>query len=138
LNLTGQSIHVKGQKPNKSARKGLPNKSKKRAKQHKSQQGRDDLAHMGAVKQLPCVVCQSPAPNDAHHCKDKPDFADRHLYDQLPIGCKSAPTDTIPLCKKCHQDGSHAYHRDRDGWVKRNGPDYLYIADTRVAVGDII
>lgn len=118
----------------KTKGKGMPHKSKKRAKQHASPQGVADLDHMGCVKWLDCTQCGKSGPNDAHHCKDKPPEDLKHLYDVLPYGCKSGPRDTIPLCKMCHQDGPQAFHRDRSGFMERNGPDYLHIEATRRAV----
>lgn len=126
-------LFPKPTKTPKVNRKRLPAKSKKRAAFHASDIGQSELAYMGAVKTLPCVVCGA-RPSDAHHCKDKPAYNERGLYVTLPIGRKSSGWDTIPLCKECHTDSDKAYHRDRAGWVERNGPDYGHIAPTRAAV----
>lgn len=118
----------------KTTRARLPARSKKRAAFHASDIGQGELEYMGAVKTLHCRSCNAPPPSDAHHCKDKPAFDERGLYVTLPIGRKSSGWDTIPLCKECHTDSDTAYHRDRAGWVQRNGPDYGHIAPTRAAV----
>lgn len=124
-------------KPTKTAkknRKQLPAKSKKRLAYFKSVNGLSEIEHMGLVKLQNCRSCGRPGPNDAHHCKDKPPFLERGLYEILPVGRKSSGWDTIPLCKACHTDSDTAFHRDRNGWRERNGPDYSHIAPTRALV----
>jgi hypothetical protein len=112
------------------ARKPIKPKSTKRATQHASQQGKDDLAYMGRVKEMDCAACGRHGPSDAHHCKDKPPFDERDIYQRLPIGCKSGPQDTIPLCKDCHQ-GANGYHTSPKLWNERHGPDYGFLTFVR-------
>jgi len=130
-------LGLKPDKAEKAPRKGMRQKSKKRAAREASPKGRRDYDHMGLVKQLPCVSCKAPPPNDAHHCKCKPP-AGPHVYEILPIGCKSGATDTIPVCKLCHQDGPMAFHGHRKEWVEKNGPDYGFIPSTRAAVAAML
>lgn len=83
-----------GQKPPKPAR-GTP----------------EGLAHMMAVKSLPCVVCGCPAPSEAHHCIS------------LRYGSrKVSDFDTIPLCYACHR-GPQGIHANKAAWEARHGPD---------------
>ncbi|WP_411975968.1 hypothetical protein [Sulfitobacter faviae] len=114
--------------------------SKKRAARRASKQGQADLAYMGLVKQLPCCICGSPPPNDAHHCRSQPSAGEPHAYEQLPAaGRRSGDRDTIPLCHwDCHQEGPESYHRAKRSWEARNGPDYSYIPSTRAAVAAMI
>lgn len=72
--------------------------------------------HMARVKQLPCVICGKPGPSDAHHC-----FSGRYG------SRKTSDFETIPLCKRCHQEGPLAIHQDKAGWEERNGYDFDYL-----------
>ena len=109
--------------------------SPKRRKQHASKEGKADLAYMGRVKELDCCICGRAGPSDAHHCNDKPPKLLEWIYQKLPWGCKSGPRDTIPLCKRHHQDGPEAYHVSPESWNEANGPDYGYIEQTRIDAG---
>lgn len=96
-----------------------------------------DPAYMAEVKQLPCCVCGAPPPSDAHHCQHWPDDIENHPYTRLPgAAMKSGDRDTIPLCKADHQDGPEAFHRGKETWREKHGPDYSYIERTRQAVED--
>ena len=127
-----------GQKTPKAKKKpkGMRQVSKKRQDYWLSPQGKADLSYMAAVKGLPCAACGSPAPNDAHHCKDLPP-ADYNNgmgpYERLPgAGMKSAARDCIPLCpNKCHNFGPDSYHQGRENFHKLHGPDYGFIEQTR-------
>jgi len=78
-----------------------------------------DIRHLEAVKGLPCAVCGSPPPSQAHHVicgrygSHKPDHR-----------------QTIPLCAKHHQDGMEAIHSGKESWVAKHGDDRDYIAGT--------
>jgi hypothetical protein len=121
----------------KKPRRGLPPVSAKKRAYRKSEAGREGQAYMVAVKGLPCVICGSPPPNDAHHCKDVPPDGRKGLYQQLPAaGRKSGDKDTIPLCRSCHQTGPEAYHKNRTAWREKHGPDYGFIGPTRAAVAN--
>jgi len=132
-------LGLKVPKP-KRVKKGLRNVSKKRAAHRSTKKGQCGLSYMGAVKQLPCVICGSPPPNDAHHCQSRPPADEPHGYDQLPAaGRKSGDRDTIPLCHwDCHQEGPNAYHKSKRAWEARNGPDYSFIPSTRAAVAAML
>jgi hypothetical protein len=56
-----------------------------------------DRAHMAAVKELPCSVCDAPGPSDAHHIKQGKHFL------------------TVALCYECHR-GSNGWHGKRAMW----------------------
>jgi hypothetical protein len=90
--------------------------SKKKRAYRASAEGQAGMDHMARVKMLPCVICQAPPPNDAHHC-----YHDRYGTR------KQSDLDTIPLCKWCHQDGPQSVHRDKAGWKDRHGPDYGFL-----------
>lgn len=96
--------------------------SAKRAAYRASDEGQDALRYMQAVKQLPCCVCGSAPPNDAHHC-----ISDRYGTR------KASDFETVPLCKECHQ-GPHGVHAEKRSWRERHGPDHGYIAETRAKV----
>jgi len=52
--------------------------------------------HILTIKNMPCGVCDTPAPSDAHHI--------------LQCGRRVSHYLTIPLCKDCHQDNEHGIH----------------------------
>ena len=54
--------------------------------------------YIGAVKQLPCSVCDAPGPSDAHHIKQG-----RHHT-------------VVALCKDCHQGSFNGIHGQRRMW----------------------
>jgi len=56
-----------------------------------------ELAHMAKVKQLPCSVCNAPAPSSAHHIK------------------QSCAWTTVALCYECHQ-GKGGIHHEKTMW----------------------
>lgn len=113
----------KGQSKPKKASKPIRKVSEKKAAYRASAEGKSGLEYIGKVKQLPCVICEAPAPSDAHHC-----FHGR--YGSRKVDDFSV----IPLCKACHQDGPNAIHRGKQSWLMRNGPDYGYIEQTRELV----
>lgn len=72
--------------------------------------------HLVRVKALPCVICGKPGPSDAHHC----------IHDRY--GTRKVPDEeTIPLCKKHHQDGPDAIHNGKETWRQKYGPDHGYL-----------
>lgn len=98
--------------------------SDKKRKHRASDEGKEALAYMGKVKQLPCAVCGAHGPSDVHHV-----FHDR-------FGSRrSSDFDVIPLCKRHHQDGPDAIHNGKETWRKKYGNDYDYIEQTRKALG---
>lgn len=53
--------------------------------------------HIGRVKQLPCSVCNSPGPSDAHHIRQDLQYC------------------VVALCYECHQ-GVNGWHGDKSLW----------------------
>jgi hypothetical protein len=53
-----------------------------------------EQAHMAAVKSVGCVLCDAPAPNQAHHSKQRNHFT------------------TVALCANCHS-GAMGWHGDK-------------------------
>lgn len=54
--------------------------------------------HVAAVKMLPCSVCDTAGPSDAHHIKQGQHFA------------------TVALCKDCHQGSENGIHGRKTMW----------------------
>ncbi len=54
--------------------------------------------HLARVKELPCSVCDAPAPSDAHHVRQKHAFL------------------VVALCKSCHQDQHNGIHGEKAMW----------------------
>lgn len=78
-----------------------------------------ELAHLAAVKALPCRVCGRGGINDAHHC-----YHDRGTK----FGGRKAPHRwTIPLCRWCHLDGPEAIHKIKRTWRKKHGADWEHV-----------
>lgn len=57
--------------------------------------------HVGRVKELPCSLCDSAAPSDAHHIEQGLHFA------------------VVALCKDCHQGANNGWHGRRVLWKIR-------------------
>lgn len=132
-NLTGLAPYQKGQSKPKRVSKPMRRVSAKKAAYRASKEGLRDWDYIGKVKQLPCAACGSPAPNDAHHCKDIPP-ADYNNgmgpYDKPPKS--RGARDTIPLCPRgCHNFGPNSYHMGRDNFHRLHGPDYGFLEQTR-------
>lgn len=68
-----------------------------RSKNHKAI-SKLESAHMGRVKNLPCSVCDAPAPSIAHHIRQQ-----RHWL-------------TIPLCEDCHVGSYNGIHGQARIW----------------------
>ena len=56
-----------------------------------------EKAYIGLVKELPCSVCNAPAPSDAHHVKQHRQYT------------------VVALCKDCHQ-GYNGWHGTKAFW----------------------
>ena len=54
--------------------------------------------HLGRVKELPCSVCDHPAPSDAHHIVQGQHFT------------------AVALCKDCHQGSENGWHGRKTMW----------------------
>lgn len=57
-----------------------------------------EAGHLVNVKWLPCSVCDSPPPSDAHHIRQGSHFL------------------VAALCKDCHQGGFNGWHGQRRIW----------------------
>lgn len=77
--------------------------------------------HLKLIKSLPCCVCSSPPPNDAHHIKNNTGLA-----------LKSSDFETIPLCSSCHYDFHHGIGKKE--WEKQNKPQTEYLEEIRLLV----
>jgi len=58
-----------------------------------------EAEHLAAVKELPCSVCDTPAPSDAHHIKQGQHFT------------------VVALCKDCHQGSWNGIHGQKRLWL---------------------
>lgn len=104
--------------------KPLPARSAKRKAYRASDEGKEALAYMLAVKGLPCCICQAPAPSEAHHV----------IHDRFGTR-KSSDFDVIALCVAHHRIGPDAIHENKRAWREKYGPDYGYIEQTRKMAG---
>ncbi len=59
---------------------------------------RAESAHIEAVKMLPCSVCDTPGPSDAHHINQGDHFT------------------VVALCKDCHQGSENGWHGRKTMW----------------------
>jgi hypothetical protein len=68
------------------------------------------------VKELPCSVCDAPAPSDAHHI---------HQGDHYTV---------VALCRECHQGAVMGWHGQKRAWLirKMNEMDALNVTISRV------
>lgn len=55
--------------------------------------------HVAAVKELPCSVCGTAGPSDAHHIKQGNHFT------------------VVALCKSCHQGSLMGWHGQKRAWA---------------------
>lgn len=69
-----------------------------RSKNSKPLTGAEE-AHIKAVKNLPCSVCDAPPPSDAHHINQGQHFT------------------TVALCKDCHQGSFNGIHGQKRMWL---------------------
>ncbi len=100
----------------------------------KQPKAKPDPEYLRKVRALPCAACGRPGPNEAHHCRDRPDHDEQGLYVQLPGAAqKSADADAIPLCPHDHR----LFHLHRSEFHSLYGKDYSYIAPTRADVSDM-
>lgn len=56
-------------------------------------------AHIQRVKLLPCSVCDTPGPSDAHHIEQSLQFC------------------VVALCKDCHQGSNMGWHGRKRMWA---------------------
>ena len=73
---------------------------------------RAERAHIEAVKQLPCSVCDAPAPSAAHHIK------------------QDNPWLCVALCPDCHQGSHNGIHGRKSIWKVMRMDEYDALAVT--------
>lgn len=98
---------------------GIKPKSAKKAQRQTS----EALAHMAAVKTLPCVIC-GVTPTEAHHCIS-------HRYGSAKRGDEW----TIPMCSSCHRTSPYAIHNGKRSWEEQHGPDYCFLPRVYAMLG---
>jgi hypothetical protein len=85
-----------------------------------------DPAWLNRVRRLPCCVCDSPPPNEAHHIKDG----------SVGAGQKAGDHETIPLCAEHHRTGGRgiSFHEGsgRLAWEALFGTQRELLAETLV------
>lgn len=72
-----------------------------------------DKKHLRQISQLPCMICCSPAPNDAHHLM---------RTGTRGMGQKSGDEWVVPLCNTCHRQVTLT-GREEEFW-EAHGWDY--------------
>ena len=60
-----------------------------------------ERVHLGRVKELPCSVCDTLGPSEAHHIKQGQQYT------------------AIALCVECHRGPSMGWHGGRIAWRVR-------------------
>lgn len=65
---------------------------------HSKNLTKEELAHMGRVKELPCSVCGAAGPSEAHHIKQGKHFL------------------TVSLCQDCHRGPVMGWHGQKRMW----------------------
>ena len=98
--------------------------SAKRKAYRASSEGKAAMDHMGRVKMLPCVICGTLGPNDAHHV----------IHDRYGTR-KASDWDVISLCEMHHRyPHPDAIHTDKAAWRDKYGPDHSYLEAVRNAL----
>jgi hypothetical protein len=97
---------------------------------HKKREKRDlNPGHVGLIQECPCISCGEDHPGrrrEAAHIR----YSDAEAGKVNPgMGRKPDDRWTLPLCKRCHQDGPKAQHKgnERAFW-ERLGIDALDVA----------
>lgn len=63
-----------------------------------------ERAHLAAVKELPCSVCDQPGPSEAHHIEQRQQYT------------------CVALCESCHRGSLLGWHGQRRMWaIKKMG-----------------
>lgn len=62
---------------------------------------RQERAHVGRVKELPCSVCDAEGPSAAHHIEQGSHFT------------------VVALCASCHQGPVMGWHGQKRAWAIR-------------------
>jgi len=79
-----------------------------------------ERAHVEAVKNIPCSVCDAPGPSAAHHIRQSSAFL------------------CVALCADCHQGSNNGWHGRRAIWrvKKMDEFDALAITYRRLMYGE--
>ena len=57
-----------------------------------------ERAHLAAIKELPCSVCDQTGPSEAHHIEQRQQYT------------------AVALCESCHRSGHNGWHGGRAMW----------------------
>ncbi len=57
-----------------------------------------EKAHLASIKEMPCGVCEAPAPSEAHHVEQGQQYT------------------AIPLCEDCHRGSHNGIHGQKRIW----------------------
>lgn len=71
-----------------------------------------ERVHLGRVKELPCSVCDTPGPSEAHHIKQGSQFL------------------CIPLCESCHRSSFNGIHGQARIWKTLKKDELSALNDT--------
>lgn len=100
----------------------------------KAEKVKPDPDYLARVRQLPCRCCGRHGPNEAHHCRDRPDYDEQGLYKRVPgTAMRAHDHDAIPLCLDCHR----MFHLNRTEFHQRAGVDYSHIGPVRALLADM-
>ena len=58
-----------------------------------------ERAHLAAVKELPCSVCDQSGPSEAHHIEQRQQYT------------------AVALCESCHRGALMGWHGQRRMWA---------------------
>lgn len=75
-----------------------------------------ERAHLAAVKELPCSVCDQSGPSEAHHIEQRQQYT------------------VVALCESCHRGSLMGLHGQRRMWAikKMNELDALNVTVRRL------
>lgn len=68
--------------------------------------------HLARIKEMPCGVCGTSGPSDAHHIAQGKQYL------------------CIPLCKSCHQDNHNGIHGQARIWAVYKKTELSVLNDT--------
>lgn len=89
--------------------------------------------YLDRVRGCACWACGKPGPSEAHHCRDMPDFDERHIYTRMPgAGRTSDDRDALPLCSDDHR----LFHLARKEFHRRYGRDYRMLDEFRALLDE--
>ena len=98
--------------------------SEKKAAKRTDADAQSAFQHMIEVKGLPCIICETPPPSEAHHA-----ISGRYG------GRKRNDWWTLPMCGFCHRTGPNAIHNGKRSWEEKHGPDYGFLPRVYASLG---